>query len=1198
LLASGRNTFSIERRGQKITATGEFEEESKMTTMQRPLALFAALLLLVCTVSATAQETTARVTGQITDSTGAVVLDAEVTLTNLRTQEARTIKSGDDGYYSLTFIQPGLYDLSVKAEGFKEYQNKNIELLVNDQKTINIALEPGAVSETVIVTSEAPIIQTTPTVGDVIENRRVVEIPLNNRNFMQLVTLVPGVTSASGSEIGIGLTNTVNISIGGTRRNAINWLVDGVSNTDVGSSITLLSVPTVDSIQEFRIITSVPSAEFGRAGGGVVNLVTRGGTQDFHGGLYEFFRNDKLNANSFFNNTNGRFCDQGDTAPSGRECGEERSPRPKLRYNNFGYNVGGPIWIPGIYEQRDKTFFFFSQEWRRIIRQPAENTIRVPSLRERAGDFSETGQLTIIDPLTGQPFPGNRIPENRIDPNVRVLLGLFPDPNVASLTPGRSDDRFNVTAPNIQNTRQETMRGDHIFSNDHRMMVRYTYDLSQTRELGGLFFTVPIPNIATTTTNVPGQVLAVSLTSSFGPNIVNEASFNFSGNSITTDLIGQYTKANVPVTAAELFPGNISEVPPTIVIPGIGNLATNPPVLGANQLFVIKYKNFNPKDNFTWVRGAHTIKFGGEVSFEQKNENAANETQGRFTFSGLQTRTAGIASGIGLADFLLGRASAYTEAERDVTNHLRFGRTEFYVQDTWKVRPNLQLDYGLRYHLFRQPYDNEFVLTAFLPELFNPALAPEFANVTGTLLRVGTGDPLNGIARAAVNSPFGDRVQKTDKNDFAPRIGFAWDPWNDTRTVIRGGYGIYYDQALVGIVEQNAFTNPPINNSASLTGTVANPILLANPGGGIAASAFSPRALITTTNPFVTPVIQQWNLTVQRELNNSASFEVGYLGSAGNHLIRPVDINAPTPQEILAAARGVAGCDPALNPANNPNTCINLARPFKGFGAITDRQTTATSRYNALISSFKLRPTRGLSAQVAYTWSKNMTDATNDRDALDLPQIRTDFSLERAVSRLDRTHVFVASYVYEAPFPTAGFLANPVLSQVVGGWQVSGQTFIQSGLPVTRIIQDVGPGPRGNRANLVGDPLANVPQNVTGVRNPFFFNPLAFRPTAIGDIGNSGRGIFRFPREALTDLSLAKNWRWGESYRVQFRAEFFNIFNHTVFTEAGQTLPANRLPGDPIFNSLDAFLATNSTLGQFTATKNQREIQMGLKFYF
>jgi len=277
-----------------------------MTKIRVPLVWCAALLLMVCNMGAMAQETTATITGQVTDTSGAVVPNAEIALTNVKTLETRSVKAGEDGYYSLPFILPGVYDLSIKAQGFKEYQNKTIELFVNDKKTINVTLEAGAISEVVTVTSEAPIIQSTPTVGDVIENQRVVELPLNNRNFVQLVTLVPGVIDGAEAE-DTGLTATVNISINGTRRNSVNWLVDGVSNTDVGSNITLLSVPTVDSIQEFRVITSVPTAEFGRAAGGVVNLVTRGGTREFHGGLYEFLRNDKLNANSFFNNAAGRF---------------------------------------------------------------------------------------------------------------------------------------------------------------------------------------------------------------------------------------------------------------------------------------------------------------------------------------------------------------------------------------------------------------------------------------------------------------------------------------------------------------------------------------------------------------------------------------------------------------------------------------------------------------------------------------------------------------------------------------------------------------------------------------------------------------------------------------------------------------------------------------------------------------------------
>jgi hypothetical protein len=1178
-----------------------------MKNIRKPFALLLALLLLICASSAMAQETTATINGQVIDSSGAVVSGAEITLTNMKTQEARTAKTGDDGYYSLTFIPPGIYDLSVKAQGFKEFLNKSVELLVNDRKTINVQLEPGTVSEVVTVTAEAPVVQSSPTVGDVIDNRKVVEIPLNNRNFLQLVTLVPGVTSDDTTEAGIGLTSTTNIVIAGNRRSSTNYLVDGVANVDVGSNITLLSTPTVDSIQEFRVITSVPTAEFGRASGGVVNIITRGGGRDFHGSGYEFFRNDKLNANSFLNNAAGRFCDDGTAAPLGKKCGGLRAPRPALRYNNFGYTFSGPVWIPKLYPHGgDKTFFFFSQEWRRVIRQAAESFITVPSLRERAGDFSQSS-IQIIDPLTGAQFPGNRIPANRIDPTAASLLDLFPEPTIAAATPGIDPNRTLAVSPAINNTRQETLRIDHNINNNHRLMGRYTHDLSLTREQGGLFFNLAIPNLATTDTNVPGQVLAVGLTSTFGSNVVNEVSFNMSSNDITTNLLGRFTRDNVNIPNNELFPENNSNLPPSIVIANLPTASSATAVtFGAGQLFSIHYKNFNPRDNLTWVRGPHTYKFGGDISWERKNENAAIESQGRFTFSGLQTRRAGVQSGIGLADFLLGRASAFSESEFDVTNHLRFGRTEFYAQDTWKARPNFQIDYGVRYQYFRQPVDVKDVLTAFFPERFDPSRALQCANATCTSFVRGSGDLLNGIVVAGSSSPFDRRVQKSDYNNIAPRFGFAWSPNSEhgfigaltggpQMTVIRGGYGIYYDQSLIGIVEQNTFTNPPFNNSASLTGSVASPLTFANPAAGSPPGTLSPRALITTTSPFVTPITQQWNLTIQRQIGHSTAFEIGYLGSGGNHLTRPVDINAPTPQEILTAARGVVGCDPALNPANNPLTCINLARPFRGYTTITDRQTTGTFRYNALISSLRVQRVHGITAQLSYTWSKNMTDATNDRDTADLPQIRTNFAIERAVARFDRTHVFKASYVYEMPYPKSGFMAAPVLRQVLGGWEIAGITTAMTGLPLNRVVQSAATFARGTRPNQVGDPFANIPTGVS--RIPYYINPLAFIPTAVGEIGRSGRAPFRFQPVYETDLNLAKNWRWGERYNVQFRAEFFNIFNKTTVSDINQTVP-NLLPNNTAFTNLTEFLKTGSVFGQVFATRAPRQIQFGLKLNF
>jgi len=330
----------------------------------------------------------------------------------------------------------------------------------------------------------------------------------------------------------------------------------------------------------------------------------------------------------------------------------------------------------------------------------------------------------------------------------------------------------------------------------------------------------------------------------------------------------------------------------------------------------------------------------------------------------------------------------------------------------------------------------------------------------------------------------------------------------------------------------------------------------------------------------------------------NALFEIGYAGSAGNHLIRPVDINAPTPQEIVAAARGVAGCDPALAASNNPLNCINLARPFRGFGAITDRQTTATSRYHGLISSFRLRATRGLTAQVAYTWSKNMTDATNDRDAIDVPQIRTNLRLERAASRLDRTHVFVASYVYEVPTFKSGWAGSTAGRYLFSGWELAGITTAQTGLPLNRVVQGTATFARGTRPNIISDPLQNVPANPTG-GIPYVFNPLAFLPTAVGQIGSSPRSPFRFPSQFYTDLNVTKNINFSERYRLQLRAEFYNIFNHTIFNDVFQTIP-DRLPTDAAFNSIQNLQNQNSNpqFGQAFATRDPRQVQLGLKFYF
>ncbi|HEX7957611.1 MAG TPA: Plug domain-containing protein, partial [Pyrinomonadaceae bacterium] len=573
-----------------------------------------------------------------------------------------------------------------------------------------------------------------------------------DRNFIRLVEAgIPGITSDIDEGDNFGLTSRASISINGMRRNAVNYFVDGVSNTDVGSNITLLSTPTVDSIQEFKVLSSNYTAEIGRSGGGAVTVVTRGGTNEYHGTLYEFHRNDKFNANTFFNNRQPRLAN-GEVAPANRV--------PKLRYNNFGgtfggplpflnFGEGGPTWSSG----KNKTFFFFSEEVRRISRGTTSADAAVPTAAQRGGDLSSslglplfrstsatspscttpgvgtctTTPFTAVDTAgntvqlranqafrasDGRPYAGNIIPLADIDSRSLALLNAYPLPN-------NGLNGFTFTPVNVSNTRQETMRIDHSISDNHRLFGRYTHDLGETAEAFGLFGPFcTLPGFCNTDTKVPGQVFALSYTGVFAPTFVNEATFNFSSNRITSLLGGNAQRANFPGTEriAEAFSGN-----PTGIVPTISSNGFN--TIGAPQDYHVKYDNKVIRDVATWTAGNHLIKFGGEASFEKKVENGRNQAQGGFAFSAVQTQgrtgsTAINSTGSAFASFLLGRANTYTEAERDIFVNVLFGRREAFVQDTWKVRPNLTLDIGVRYQYFTPPTDENNQLSTFDPARF------------------------------------------------------------------------------------------------------------------------------------------------------------------------------------------------------------------------------------------------------------------------------------------------------------------------------------------------------------------------------------------------------------------------------------------------------------------------------------------------
>ncbi len=1100
-----------------------------MTSWIRRITCLMAIVLLVAGVAA-AQETTATITGIVTDDTGGVLPGVTVVARHLATGRTYQFVSTSTGAYTATLLPIGEYELSFELSGFQPTRVTGIRLNVNDRVEISPKMKVSGVSETVQVTAETVLIQPTPAVQTLVASKQILELPLNNRNFAVLPALAPGVSNDMADEVGVGLTSRMELSVNGARRNALNWLVDGVSNVDVGSNITLLSTPTLDSIEEFKVITSSYQAEWPRSGGGIVNVVTKSGTAKYTGSAYEYVRNDALNANTFFR--------QLSTDP------KQRNAPPMLRYNNFGYTFGGPVPV-----EKNKLVFFWSEEWRKIIRAPANLIANVP----------DPSWLT-------NPASTNYVPPDQRDPNAVKLLAAWPAPNLGT-------SQYQTSSPNINDTRQEVLRLDYDLTPSWRLSARYTHDKSLTRELGGLWYGTAVPGIATTDTNVPGSVFSLSAKTIVRSNMLNEVSYQRSGNQIgTSNPAGtKGMRSDYGINIPEVFPENLTNRMPTVSVSGLS-------AIGSMQLYRIDYVNQTVTDNFSWLNGNHQFKFGGLVTFEAKNENAANVTQGNFSFVANGGYTA-------FQNFLRGNfdgkctACSYTEAEKDITLNLRFNRYEMYAQDSWKARRNLTIDAGVRYALYPAVTDANDRLVTFDPSVFNAATASPYTNAAGTLVDYSKGDRLDGLIIAGVNSPYGRAIYKTDKNSIQPRIGFAWDPKSSGDMMLRGAFGVYFDQPLVGIFEQNTMTSPPFVNNISLTG-----VKLSNPASGTSSTISGVRTINASATDFRNPRTLQWNITVSRKVFQGAAIEIGYVGSRGDNLIRPTYLNYPAPADVVALQTTTA-------------SAVNPARPYRSYGNITFRETTAISRYNGLLTSFRWNAGSG-TLTLNYTLSRNRTNSTSDRDSQDIPQNPADLGPEYTDARTDRRHIFTASYVYELPFFKNA--KSMFVRGALGGWQVAGITFANSGQPVYFIQVDTNNYRRGKYANQVGDPKVGQMAGVQPAGWPvplagYYFDPTAYVAPPDGTWGTSGRSPFRQPGFFKTDLTLSKNVYFSHgSRRIQFRADFINAFNQLNWS------------ADPTASGLDNTCTTSATtcnvasdkFGQLTAARLMREIQLGLKLFF
>jgi hypothetical protein len=1127
----------------------------------RRFILAAIAMCLGSFVTLHAQETTGSIVGTVKDANGAAVANATVTIDNPSTGFSRTYETTSEGIFTAPLLPPGTYSITVGVSGFKKYVQSNVQISVNDRRPVDIVLETGGVTEVVNITADQSFMQESPTQQSLIDGTQIRQLPLNNRHFASLITMSAGVVSSNPAQIGFGGLSVVQISINGGRTSSINWLVDGSRNVDTGSNLTLLTVPSVDAIQEFSVLTSNYAPEFGRNGGGVVNIVTRQGTNDFHGNIYEFLRNDALNARDPFLVT---------AIPG---LGTLKQP---LRYNDFGGTIGGPVYFPAfgeggprIYNGKNRTYFFFSQEFRRF-RSASIPVGTVATNDQRAGNF---GSTTIYDPTTGQPFPNNTIPVERFNPNSLALLAYI-------LPPNEGTNQFRRITPVAGDFRQSIFRFDHQFTPNVSFMARYIRDDLSRNDPGGNIFQDPFiltniagtlfPNAAAARSSTPGKNFVASLKFGVSPNVINEFAFDYAYNLIESEFIGTATRQNTPgFTSPELFAMNFGALP-GISISNLQGLSFQAPQNIENPSYTFR-------DNLTWVAGNHTFKFGAFVAREAKNENAGNATNGLFSFNGSRTGNPAVSGSVGhaFADFLLGLPFNYLEDQAERRVQLRYNSYEFYAQDSWKVTPKLTIDFGARWSIFGNPIELSDFLIAFRPDFYDPAQAVTL-DASGNFIVSGSGDRFNGIIFAGDNSPYGRRVQSNEYGTIGPRFGFAYNIFGNNKTIIRGGVGVYYDRTLVGIVEQNAFANPFFSQRVSLDSTSGSPMSINNPSAGVASTAIPVLTLTSTGDPFKPPQTLQYNLAIQRELMSNTFIEIAYVGSQGRNLLRQVNVNAPLPR---------------FQRTGNVTANRNFFRPFKGFANINERRTDAESNYNSGQMTLTRRFANGLQFGAVYTFSKNITDSSTDRS--DTVQDNSNPDAERGLSQFDRTHVFSAHMLYDLPFGKGRrFDMGSIGNAILGGFQYTVSYTKQSGTPLT-VTQGAGSFVRNGvtistsadplltnialRPNLICDPnLPSSERTVARWFNTDCFDPVTSTSTSFG---NAGRGIIRGPGISVFDMSLYRTFRFTESFNLQLRAEAFNVFNMVNYGNPNTSFG-------------------NALFGRITTARDPRIVQLGIKLNF
>ena len=1157
--------------------------------MQRlHIRVMAAALLLVFTASlAQAQLVNGEIRGQVLDESGQSIPDVKVTLTNEATQDVRQTSSNEVGSFVFGAVPPGTWTIRAERTGFRIYERRAQVLTVGQHLAVNLTLNIGQVSEKVTITAEPANVETSNSdLSNIITDRQIDRIQSQARDAVSLLRLLPGValtggwadTPSLGGTFGSGTPN-----ISGMRKDWNILSLDGQSTTNPFDNSLNEGIVSMDAIAEARVLQNTYKAEYGRSSGAFIDFVTKSGTRAFHASAYSFLRNEKLNANDFFNNRQGL-------------------PRPLFRYTNVGITAGGPIYIPGKFNtSRNKLFFFVSAEgW--SIRQPQNPwRVTVPTALERIGDFSQTKDLNgaliqIIDPTTRTPFAGNVIPPSRLNPNGLKILNLFPLPNQLNTT--ITNGTYNYQYQEITNQPKYTqdVKLDYNASQNDHIGVRLTQFTSDRKGYQSLAaFNSNWPQLPYHY-KFPSRSANLNYAKTLSPTLLNEFSIGFHDSAERGDLTSDYSfdavsRTKLGINIGQFNPsGNPYSILPAASFGGVQSPAniSYDDRLPINALA----KSWEGRDNFAINRGAHLLKFG--VLFQRAWNNKGNKGNfgGSFDF-GRNTQNP-LDSNYAYSNAALGNFNSYTEASQRVSAPVRMTLWEWFAQDSWKVSRRLTLEYGVRFS-WATPYQYTNSNGAeFALGLYNPAQAPQLIRpvkdtvgnrvgqnpITGEIVPAvqigafvpGTGNPFNGLITSGTTSyPAGFREQYPVQT--APRFGFALDVFGDGTTALRGGFGITKEMVPSAdpMVWSNLTHSPVVLNPVIYYGNL-NTFL--NSG-----SVLFPNNVQGLERDAKVPSVYNFSFGIQRNVGAATVLTATYVGNLGRHLEQGRNLNV-----VPFGARFLPqNADPTNTALPLPD---NFFRPYPGYGNVQYVENAGTSHYNGLQVSLNRRFTRNLQYGVSYTWSKSMDTGSNDGATVATwisPRV-----WNYGKSSFDQTHVFVANYVYDIP-KLSRFWNNAVSRQVLDRWELSGVTTFASGFPLglsysTTDGRDITGGGDGSRVVVTG-----VAEKSFGDRSfNEFFNTKVFARPAQGTFGNAPKDVFRGPGIASWDISLFKNFAiFSESRILQFRAEAYNAFNHSQW--AGVNTAARF---DPAGNQV------NAQFGQVTSTRPPRVMQLALRFQF